>query len=571
MRAADYTRLFDVLPQAVVVLGPKDRILYTNREGAKLLEAGLVESVKPLIPTLPPQKSKHFPVSGVITVPAGQARVWGSGYSQNGEVDSAWLIIVDEASRRDEAEPQAFNQKVELFEEILKSSFDELMAIDGNGVVLYANPAFETHYGIPVSEIIGRNVAELEKDGTWRPSVTPLVIKSRSRVTIRQQTAIGKEMVVTGTPILDRDGQVKMVVCNARDVTEISKLKSELEITKDLVRIYKEKLNREREDGFIVARSAKMQKLMDMAAKVSRSDVTVLLRGESGVGKDVLARAIHRMSSRREKLFLKVSCGALPDNLMEAELFGYRPGAFTGAQRQGKAGLMEIAQGGTIFFDEIGELPMGAQAKLLQVLDEKQFIKLGDTRPTSVDVRILAATNRDLEAMISQGTFRRDLFHRLNAVTLHLPALRERDGDIVLLCHHYLDGLNRKYQARKSFSPRAMKALLGHQWPGNIRELANLVEQLVITVDHDVIDLRDLPESMAGGRGENHPLSGLSGATGLESALEALEAKLVREAFEQHGSTYQVAKALGISQSAAYRKCKKFLGAGFTSSSTPAP
>ena len=450
-------------------------------------------------------------------------------------------------------------QRMEVLEEILEASYDEILVTDGKGIVVYANGAFERHYGVPVAEVIGRHVSKLEENGVWKPSVTPMVIKSRQRITIQQQTAIGKIMIVTGAPVLDQDGRVKMVVCNARDVTEMSRLQSELEKTRDLVRIYQKKLASQNDCSFVIARSARMQSAMEIAAKVSRADVTVLLRGESGVGKDVMARAIHHMSSRRDRLFLKVSCAAIPEHLMEAELFGYRPGAFTGAQRQGKAGLMEIAQGGTIFLDEIGELPMGLQAKLLQVLDEKQFLKIGDTRPTTVEIRIMAATNRDLERMISEGFFRRDLFHRLNTISIQIPPLRERKEDIIALCHYYLEAMNRKYQTQKSIASKAMKALLSYRWPGNVRELSNLIEQLVVTVDKDLIGLSDLPEDIASSGPNDHPLPGLGGAASLQSALEAFEEKLIREAFQRHGSTYQVAKALGISQSAAYRKWQKYL------------
>lgn len=570
MDARTLAKLFDLVPEGILILGPNYQVVYANEPGKGVLSSsgsnegspGFERRLKPLLPQLWPKGHKYFPVQGLIQTEAGPATVRGSGSSCNGELQAALLVISQARTPESGGNIASVRQRMEELEEILGASYDEILVTDGRGVVIYANSAFERHYGVPVREVLGKQVTELEKDGVWKPSVTPMVIKSRQRITIQQQTAIGKVMIVTGTPVLDQAGRVKMVVCNARDITEMSKLESELEKTKDLIRIYQKKLASQKDGDFIVARSTRMQNVMELAEKVSRADVTVLLRGESGVGKDVVARAIHRMGSRRDRLFLKVSCAAIPENLMEAELFGYRPGAFTGALRQGKAGLIEIAQGGTIFLDEIGELPPGLQAKLLQVLDEKQFLKLGDTRPTAVEVRIVAATNRDLERMIHEGHFRRDLFHRLNAVSILIPPIRERKEDIIALSHYYLEAMNRKYQTQKSFSSKAMKALLAYRWPGNVRELANLVEHLVLTVDRDVIGLSDLPQDIAANQMDDHPLAGLGGAASLPSALAAFEEKLIREAFQRCESTYQVAKILGISQSAAYRKWQKYVAAG---------
>ncbi len=567
METRTLMKLADAAGIGILILGRDGCVSYANNTAAYFLwqksaSAAAQKALPPALLTLcnPPQgKAKATAaVRGQVELPGGTVSVRGGVVASSGVIQEAFLCLAEATDDAAKKRIDALEERLRTLEQILQASYDEVLATDGNGIVFFANHAFETHYGVPVSDVIGRHVKDLEKDGFWENSVTPMVISSKQRITIQQRTAIGKTMIVTGTPVLDSNGEVKMVVCNARDATEMNRLHSELEKTKDLVRIYQKQLALQSDGEFIVSRSAKMQAVLETMEKVARTDVTVLLRGESGVGKDVVARAIHKMGPRRDKLFLKVSCASIPEHLIEAELFGYKPGAFTGAQKQGKSGLLEIAQGGTIFLDEIGELPMGLQAKLLQVLDEKQFLKLGDTKPTRVDVRVITATNRDLESMIDQALFRRDLYHRLGTVTIFIPPLRERPEDVLAFIHYYLDSLNRKYQTQKRFDQQAINALLSYSWPGNVRELANLLEQLVVTVDDDVIGLCSLPPDIVV-QTDNSALPGLRGAASLAEALESVEATIVREAYRRYGSSYQVARVLGLSQSAAYRKYLKYV------------
>jgi transcriptional regulator with PAS, ATPase and Fis domain len=302
----------------------------------------------------------------------------------------------------------------------------------------------------------------------------------------------------------------------------------------------------------VTFRSNSMKDIATVAMRVAKVSTTVLITGESGVGKEVLARLIHKESPRKNNLFVKINCGAIPHDLLESELFGYQGGAFTGAQRQGKIGLFEVANNGTLFLDEIGELSLDLQVKLLQVLQDKTLVRLGSTRLIQVDVRVIAATNRDLQEMVNLRTFRSDLFYRLNVVPLHVPPLRERREDILPLVQQFLDELNTQYSLKKAFSEQALAILHDYQWPGNVRELHNMIERLVVTTSDVLIRTDSLPTSLLGLTVSSDE-SGLS----MKSKADEFERKLVREAVQNFGSTRAAAKHLKISQSTVVRRMKE--------------
>nr|XP_019703384.1 uncharacterized protein LOC109505338 [Elaeis guineensis] len=302
-------------------------------------------------------------------------------------------------------------------------------------------------------------------------------------------------------------------------------------------------------DG-VILQSPAMQRLADVAVRVSKVNTTVLITGESGVGKEVVTRLIHNESPRAKGPFIKINCGALPRELLETELFGYAPGAFTGALRQGKHGLVELASTGTLFLDEIGEMPLDLQVKLLTVLQDRAVTRVGDTRAIPVDVRVVAATNRNLKEMVSQKTFRSDLYYRLNVVPIHVPSLMERREDILPLVHHFVSEFCRQYGLERRISERVMRKLHDHSWPGNVRELKNVVERLVVTSPSPLIGLQDL-------EGVLEPQSvGTDGKVLLRERLEKYEQAIVEEALRKHGNTRSAATALGISQSSVVRKVK---------------
>ncbi len=308
----------------------------------------------------------------------------------------------------------------------------------------------------------------------------------------------------------------------------------------------------------IVAYSVEMGRVLQLAARVAPVDSTVLILGESGTGKEVVARFIHRQSRRRGGPFVNINCGAIPSNLLESELFGYEAGAFTGARREGKPGMIEIASGGTLFLDEISELPSDLQVKLLQVIQERRLTRVGGVRPVDVNIRIISATNRDLQAMVRKGEFRTDLFYRLNVVPITVPPLRERPDDVIPLIYHFLDRLNKTHGCAKSISEEAREILSAYLWPGNVREVENLMERLVVTVEADEIGAADLPQHVREVRPEAEGRVKVAGIMPLRSAVEEVERQIIGIALSEHRSTYKAAAALGVNQSTVVRKMRKY-------------
>lgn len=437
------------------------------------------------------------------------------------------------------------------FEDIFRNSFDGIFVTDGAGVTLMVNEGCERNYDLAAADLIGRHVSHFERKGWIRPVVAAQVARTGQRISTTQRTHKGKTILVTGMPLFDSAGNVRKVVINSRDTTELLQLQDALAKTREnLRRVDQEiqvlRLQNLKVEG-VVLRNESMQRIASMAARVAKVDVTVLITGKSGVGKDVITHLIHRESTRAGGPLIKINCGALPRDLLESELFGYEAGAFTGAQRQGKSGLIELAHKGTLFLDEIGDMPLDLQVKLLHVLQDRVIVRLGGTRSTSVDVRIIAATNRDLKAMVEERTFRDDLFYRLNVVPIFVPPLAERKDDIPPLIQHFMDEFNAKYELRRVVSEQSIALLLAYDWPGNVRELRNVVERLVVTSQDDVIE----PEFLDGVLPAEAFRTERSDFRG---RVERFERRLIEDAMREHGSTRDVAKALGLSQSSVVRK-----------------
>lgn len=309
----------------------------------------------------------------------------------------------------------------------------------------------------------------------------------------------------------------------------------------------------------MVAYSAAMESVITLVQKVCNVSSTVLITGASGVGKEVVARYIHRTGNRSAGPFVKINCAAIPETLLESELFGYEEGAFTGARRDGKPGLIELASGGTLLLDEITEMPLGLQAKLLQVLQEKSLVRVGGTRQIRVDARIMAATNRDIEAAVREGRFRNDLYYRLNVIPIRVPALRERAGDIAPLTYHFLDKWSSKYGRRRQISREAREKLESYSWPGNVRELENVLEFLVVTVEDPVIGVEHLPAHIRRGSADCAGEVRVSGILPLRKAVDEVERQLIEHASQTCSSTYSMARALGVNQSTIVRKIQKHM------------
>lgn len=307
----------------------------------------------------------------------------------------------------------------------------------------------------------------------------------------------------------------------------------------------------------LIGKDPKLLELKRIGIQAARTDFPVLITGETGTGKEVVAKAIHLESERRGGPFIAINCGAIPDNLLESELFGYEEGAFTGAKRGGKPGKFQLANGGTLFLDEIGDMPFPLQVKLLRVLQDPQVERVGGEAPIHVDVRIVAATRQDLQTMMRAGTFREDLYYRLAVINMETIPLRERPGDILLHANGYLSELNKKYKTSILLSDRVKKCLRAYSWPGNVRELQNVIAGAYASCDQVVIDLENLPAKVADPSGGSGREAGLGGGR-LADAVSAYEAKVIREALRRSGQNVRAAaEELGVERSLLYRKMKR--------------
>lgn len=435
--------------------------------------------------------------------------------------------------------------------DVFEYAFDEIFVTDEQGIVVRVNSTCERHYQLAAEELVGKHVKELQKDGIFYPSATLEVIEKKRPIELVQTTKSGEYLHVRTRPVFDDEGNLRRVISYSRDLTELYQLRQKVEEMDNQLKTYKKELRETYEHEGLIFKSLAMQKIVDTIKKVSVVDSTVLVLGETGVGKSRLVRHLHEVSHRKHESFYEINCAALPTNLIESELFGYSGGSFTGANREGKKGLLESAHKGTLFLDEIGEMPLEIQAKLLQVLQEKTFRPIGGRELKKVDVRIVAATNRDLSEMVKQGTFRKDLYYRLNVIPIAIPPLRERTEDILPLIYHYLQHFNKKYGRDVKLAPSTLQMFVGYPWEGNNREIENVIERIVITVD-DVVTVEDLPLSMQEAAVEH---SGQS----LYKMLEEVERNIILKAYKTYGSSYKVAEFLQISQSAATRKIKKFI------------
>ncbi|MDD3268307.1 MAG: sigma 54-interacting transcriptional regulator [Syntrophomonadaceae bacterium] len=449
----------------------------------------------------------------------------------------------------------------EELDAIIESSFDGLYITDGDGITLRVNRAFETINGIDAKEFMGRNVDDIQREGLVSKSVSYLAIKQRTIVTIIQEYRNGKITLATGTPVFDKKGNIFRVVCNVRDITELNMLKQKLEQAQGLTQHYESQLRTLRmfsgTDKLII-KSPRMRNLMDTVIRLAEVDSTVMISGESGTGKEMIAEAIHNNSPRNKGPFIKVNCGAIPENLLESELFGYEYGAFTGARKEGKAGYFELASGGSLFLDEIGDLPFNLQVKLLRVLQSKEINRVGGRQALKVDVRIVAASNRDLQEMVQRKQFREDLYYRLNVIPVSLPPLRERKEDIPSLVVHFMELFNRKYKLNKRISPEVVEAFMAYEWPGNVREVENLIERLVVITPKDIISLDDLPAYLGTALLGASPQVSVSAILPLKDAVESLEKQLLQKAYIQFRTTRQMAKELQIDASTVVRKAAKY-------------
>lgn len=434
-------------------------------------------------------------------------------------------------------------------EAVIESSYDGIFITDGNANALYVNKSYERIAGITKEEVLGKNMLDLEKSNIISKSATLIALRDKKITTLSQTFKTGKSVIVTSTPIFDENKNIILVVTNVRDISELEDLKLQLEGLKSKIVGGCE----------IIAKHKSMTKLLENAKRIACVDTTVLILGETGVGKEGIAKYIYANSHRANKPYIKVNCGAIPENLLETEFFGYEKGAFTGAKNEGKAGLFELANDGTIFLDEIGELPLNMQVKLLRVLQEETITKIGGSKEIKINVRIIAATNKDLEKLVEEGQFRDDLYYRLNVIPILVPPLRERKDDILLLTKHFECYYNKKYNSNKKIDNTVIDILHNYNWPGNVRELKNTIERMILLNDDNIISLKDLPANILKQK-EIEVINRFESST-LKDAVSLLEYEMITKAYEKHKNVRDAAEALGIDSSTFVRKRQKYADA----------
>ncbi|MFT4415278.1 sigma 54-interacting transcriptional regulator [Fredinandcohnia humi] len=447
---------------------------------------------------------------------------------------------------------------------ILSSMYDEILVVNAKGeLIRFSDTEISQFWGVELKSLLGKNIIELEQKGLFSPSVTRLVLEQKKKISVVQETKSGKKILAVGKPVFDEQGELIRIIIASRDITETTKLKNELRHMREISDQYKRELDdMKTKDIFykkLIYCSSKMEQIMTQVKKIADFSSTVLINGESGVGKEVIAQAIHQLGSRSKKPFLKLNCGAIPETLLESELFGYSKGAFTGADRNGKDGYFKQANGGVLFLDEIGEMPLHLQVKLLRVLQEQEVIPIGSTTPIKVDVQIVAATNKNLEKMVERREFREDLFYRLNVIPIHIPPLRDRPEDIPLLAFHFVQQMNERYNKNYHLTPDALNLLEVHSWPGNIRELQNMIERLVVSADDEAIDAEFVNRYLVLGNDSKKSKPIVTRIIPLQEAIDSVEEQLIMLAMKQYKTTTKAAKALGISQSSVSRKYQKIL------------
>lgn len=445
---------------------------------------------------------------------------------------------------------------------LLESSYDGIWITDHVGKILFANSANAKLLGVPRSELENKTTQELQDEGVFQTSAILEALQTRqqvSKVCNNPRTCL--TVLATATPVFNEAGDIQYIFNNVRDITALNEMRESLQDKDEIIRQQNSQLETMKLRlgvGTIIANSKAFTQVVELARRAATFDgATVLILGESGTGKEVISELIVNTSPRKDKPYLQINCGAIPENLIESELFGYEKGAFTGADAKGRKGLFEAANGGTVFLDEIGDLPLHMQVKLLRVLQQKRIVRVGGTETVNLDVRIIAATNKDLKQMVKEGRFREDLYYRLNVVPIEIPPLRDRKEDILPLVNHFLTVANRKYHTNKSIYSDTIDVLESYSWPGNVRELENLMENLVITTPGDIIRRENLSERLQFST-EDRGFAEDTEVITLKETVERAEYMAIQKAIRQCGSIRKAAVALGVDPSTIVRKQQNY-------------
>lgn len=447
--------------------------------------------------------------------------------------------------------------------EILYKSDAGIAICDGDGRFVWGNPQYQRISKFEVHKVAGQHILDIMSAHSVNvqgvENMLSVVLRRRSSYTCMVDFNTGHDTIATATPVFNEDGSLRWLMYYLVDCDQVFQMQRQLAEVTERMEVSQNQLQealfeREGLDGYIV-HDGKMLDVYSAALRMAQVSATVLILGETGTGKDHLARFIHNSGNRKKKPFVHVNCSAIPENLFESELFGYEAGSFTGASRQGKMGLIEFADSGTLYLDEVADIPLNMQTKLLAVLQNKSLTRIGGVKSRSIDVRVIAATNRNLADMVAEKLFREDLYYRLNVLEIQLPALRERRDDIIPLVHFFMERFNNRYKVNKKFSQHALSCFLHYEWPGNVRELEHLVERLVIMSPEDFIGEELLPAKF---KGTEKKTPSLDKGRKLKDILENVEEEVLRKSIASSASLKEAAEQLGIELSTLVRKKQKY-------------
>lgn len=564
-----YETILDSTYNAIVAIDTNNRVFFMNKAAEALIGFKLPEHQEVMLSTIVPNTElprvmvTGVAESGLKTKVAGKdvistrSPIWSKG-----KIIGAVSVFQDISDLEFVANQlEILHQTNDQLNTIIDSIYDGLIIADANGKILRVNKSYEAIAGVKSTEYVGKTASQLVSEGYVSESVSMKVIETKKQANLSITVKTGKDLFHSAVPIFNKHGELDSVVTVIRDLTELNQLRRRLEATEAEKILYHDKLKRlqHQNDHFhIINFSDEMKRIFLLAEQVSQFDTTILVTGESGVGKEVIARFIHENSKRSKMPYIRVNCGAIPESLLESELFGYEKGAFTGAASTGKTGLLDEAENGSFLLDEISDLPFSLQVKLLRVLQEREFIRVGGKKPVKCNIRFIATSNKDLFALVKKKKFREDLYYRLNVVQLDIPPLRERKEEIPAFVKLFVNNFNQKYDQNKRISNHGVQRLTELYWRGNIRELENTIERLAVTCPESTIGHSHL---LACGITDAQPPendSDLSADGNLKEKINSLEMAMIRQAVDRSTNTRKAAERLGISQSSVVKKMKKY-------------
>ncbi|RTR35207.1 sigma-54-dependent transcriptional regulator [Robertmurraya yapensis] len=559
--------IFNATDDGMLVVDKDARIILINKSAARMIGIKrrdiIGKNVLDVIPTsrLPMIIRTGRPESNQEQVLANGLKIITTRIpmiDENHQLIGAFAVFKDITEVVNLAEELTNQKEIQtMLEAVIQSSEEAISVVDEYGKGIIINPAYTRITGLSEDEVIGQPATADISEGDESMHYKVLKTRKPVRGVAMRLGPHKREVIVNVAPVIV-DGKLKGSVGVIHDMSEIKNLNRELNRARQIIRTLEAKYSFED----IIGDSTEFQLAIEQAKLGAKTPATVLLRGESGTGKELFAHAIHNASDRKYNKFVRVNCAALSESLLESELFGYEEGAFSGAKRGGKRGLFEEANNGSIFLDEIGELSANTQAKLLRVLQENEITRVGGTKPISINVRVIAATNVNIEKGIINGTFREDLYYRLNRMPIHIPPLRDRKDDIPSLCNRLLQKINQDYGRNvEGITPAAMKLLLQYNWPGNVRELDNILGRAVIFMNYheNEIDVHHIPELKMSQETKVEPsFSPISNGESLNSVLEQYERNIIIDTLEKmKGNKTETAKALGLSLRNLYYKLEK--------------